>query len=63
MSDDFDTDTNMAINEESNIVGKYKMYKEQKMEELLLAMGYTYTSRRAIMSATKYFKMGPRLRA
>ena len=47
----------MAGNEESDIVGKYKMYKEQQMEEMLQAMGYTYTSRRAIMIATKYFKI------
>jgi hypothetical protein len=47
----------MAGNEESDIVGKYKMYKEQQMEEMLQAMGYTFTSRRAIMTATKYFKI------
>ena len=41
----------------TDIVGKYKMYKEQQMEEMLQAMGYNYTSRRAIMTATKYFKI------
>ena len=52
-----DTATDMAGNEESDIVGKYKMNKEQQMDEMLQAMGFTYTSRRAIMTSTKYFKI------
>ena len=43
--------------EDSDIIGMYEMYKEQGMNEILEAMGYTLPSRLAIMSASQYFKI------
>ena len=35
----------MTGSEDSDIIGMYEMYKEQGMNEILEAMGYTYPSR------------------
>ena len=40
-----------------DIVGKYKLYKEDKMDNVLEAMEYNYTSRIAIMNAYHYIKI------
>ena len=40
-----------------DIVGKYKMYKEDNMDKVLEAMGYNYTTRSAIMNAYHYIKI------
>ena len=40
-----------------HIVGRYIMYEECGLEEILQAMGYNYPSRKVIMNATKYLQI------